>query len=190
MDDFAIRDQFLENNREGFKAFLDEFYDTIQKAIRSVNKKNSQKTEDGLVHDVLILFRDKDNKIIRDWKGKGSLAGYIFIISKRLTIKIVDKEVQQNNNQVFFNPDTLPAKLQEETRIANKKEKEVLVQVMEKELKPEEYSFLRAVYWLKWDTNKLMKWFTISKRDLLYKRKYRLIQKLRKLVDKFKRGQK
>ena len=189
MEDFEYVDQILKNNREGAKVFLDEYFDTIQKAIKSVNIKDCTLTENDLTHEVFVYFLDNDKKVLRRWKGAGSLAGYIYLISKRHAIKIVEKEVKAHCNKFFFDPDTLPSKIIDETEITNNQEKELLTNVIKK-LPKESKKFLKALYWLQLDTDKLMELFEISRRDLLYKKKYRLIKKMRKLIEKFKRRKK
>ena len=164
---------------KGAELFCMEFYNTIKYAVRSVNKKGNIIQEEDLIHDIFIYFMKKDMKIIRDFKGKRncSFTGYVYIISRRQAIKIVEKEKKKNTHGLY-DIDLLPAKLIEDCEVSRKDEIRYLSRLLEK-IPLNDQLFILYIYKYEMNTEEIMERYNLKNRDAVYKKKHRILKKLR-----------
>ncbi|MGD9202037.1 MAG: sigma-70 family RNA polymerase sigma factor [Chitinispirillia bacterium] len=181
MADSEIVAKILNSDPEkGAELFCMEYYNTMKYAIGSVNRKGSTLLEEeDLIHEIFIYFMKKDMKIIRDFKGirNCSFCGYVFTISRRQAIKIVEKEKKKNRSG-SLDIDLLPAKLITDCEIIKKDDIRHLSKLLDK-LPVNDQLFIIYIYKYEMNTEDIMEIFNLKNRDAVYKKRHRILKKLR-----------
>ena len=188
MADSEIVEKIINSEPEkGAELFCMEYYNTMKYAVRSVNNKGSAVLEEeDLIHDIFIYFMKNNMKIIHDYKGirNCSFNGYVCTISRRHAIKIVEKEIKKNPPG-SFDTDCLPAKLIKDCEVSKKEELTYLLKLLEK-LPLDDQLFLKHQYWYEITTEDTIEMYNLINRDAVYKKKHRILKKIRELINRKK----
>jgi hypothetical protein len=165
------------------RLFFKRYGGLIRYAIRSIRLRSDAIKEEDLFNESVVHLLDNNKKVLKKFKGDCSLPSYLYTVCRRHTLSIAKRE---NPVTKMTGDDTGLTNLAEEIfdeETFSDDEKEV-VQIAFDRLDKDSQIFIKMAVEEKRPVEETMQFLGLKNPNFVYKKKFKLIEKMRKIVKK------